>query len=347
MTKDTILVTGATGFIGQALVNKLSQLKQPYKIICLITGKKNTRRQIEGSSLLGRIGLERIEVDLLGNESNLKIQNSPRVVFHLAGNTNISDKDHSITDIGTQNLFNAIEPIDHRTHFIFSSAINVNDHRDDYEIPVDEHLRIENPPANEYGRKKVSAEEYLIKQAEKYGFRLSIVRICGIYGDGSNPSGFFKTIESLVLSNSPFKALLVKLNWPGKLAVCHVDDLVSIFVKVLDHPPPPGSCEICCPVAENLTTSEISSIIHEAIGKEYKKIRLPNFIWRSIRWLAKKKQIVRLMLPHNMYMKYWQLCVLVNSELWNISSTNKFVSHDWKPRRFKSYYDEKVATDLS
>src|SRR6185295_19043888 len=122
----------------------------------------------------------------------------PRKIFHLASNTDTSASDHSINDVGTTNLLNALGPLGPSTHFIFTSSIAVNDHRPDYTLPITEDTPPPERPCHEYGRKKLLTEHLLKARAAEGGFRLSIVRVCGVYGEGVRQGGLFDSIKTMV-----------------------------------------------------------------------------------------------------------------------------------------------------
>src|SRR6185295_11399341 len=132
-----ILVTGGTGFIGKRLMNYLTKQENPKDIVCLVHDHSSSMEDA-GREYLKSLGVRLIPVDLLSGKGLDQLPRSPRKIFHLASNTDTSASDHSINDVGTTNLLNALGPLGPSTHFIFTSSIAVNDHRPDYTLPITE-----------------------------------------------------------------------------------------------------------------------------------------------------------------------------------------------------------------
>ncbi len=331
-----ILVTGATGFIGRRLISQLSKFKNKEKIICLVHKKSDSKLEKTGREIIKKHGISFISVDLLTGSGLDKTPKSPRVIFHLAAITDTAVKDHSINTVGTKNLLDAIVPLDKGTHFIYTSSIAINDNRRDYSVPVDESMPVPKRPCNEYGRKKLQAEQYLIQKSKEQGFSLSIVRVSCVYGQGSKKDGLFDGTKKMVLKGS----ILTRLNWPGKMSLINVDDMATFLIQVSKLKPKPYHYELYIPSVEVLTLADMSKIIHEAYGIKYKSINLPSWFWIFCRFLAKRKYIIEPMLPYKLYNKFWQACILVNNEYWNISKKiDKFFTTQ-KPIKFRDYYNK-------
>ncbi|MDP3765320.1 MAG: NAD(P)-dependent oxidoreductase [Nanoarchaeota archaeon] len=333
-----ILVTGATGFIGRRLIGQLSKLKDKEEIICLVHEKSDSKLEKTGRDIIKKYGLPFIPVDLLTGSGLDKAPKSPKVIFHLAAITDTAVKDHRINDVGTKNLLEAIGPLNKNTHFVYTSSIAINDNRQDYSVPVNESTLAPKRPCNEYGRKKLLTEQYLIQKSKEQGFSLSIVRVSCVYGEGSKKDGLFDGTKKMVLKGS----MLTRLNWPGKMSLINVDDMANLLIQVSRLKPKPGNYEIYIPSIEVLTLADMSKIIHGAYGLKYKSINLPSWFWNFCCFLAKRKYIVEAMLPHKQYNKFWQACILVNNEYWNTSKKiNKFFTTR-KPTKFRDYY-RKIA----
>jgi len=330
-----ILVTGATGFIGRRLIQQLSRFYNKDEIICLVYNKCDSELEKTGREHIRKLDLSYIPVDLLSGAGLDKVPKTPKAVFHLSSITDTSIKDHSINDVGTKNLFESIKPIDHDTHFIFASSIAVNDNRLNYSVPVDEFSETPVRPCHEYGRKKLLTEQYLIQKSIEAGFRLSIVKVCGVYGSDTRKKGLFDRIEKMVLKRS----VLSRINWPGKISLIHVDDMANFFIKVSQRITAPGQHEVYIPSVEALTLAEMSQIIYQAYGIDYNTIKLPSIFWNICSFFARHKSAIEPLLPHRLYNTFWQACILVNNEFWNTSKIIDKIFPSWVPIQFKDYYN--------
>lgn len=332
-----ILVTGATGFIGRRLIQQLAQAEDKTDILCLIH-KDNSGLEKTGREIVGRLGIRYLEVDLVSGEGLEKVPKSPAKVFHLASVTDTSAPDHSINDRGTKNLLEAIQPLSPEMHFIFTSSIAVYDNRGDFSVPAGEATELMQSPAHEYGRKKLAAEKYLTQMSRELGFRLSIVRVCGVYGEGVRKGGLFDSIQDLVRK----KSFLSRLNWPGRISVILVEDMARFLIGIAQQPPAGGQRALYVPSVESLTLAQMSESIHKAYGLPYRGIRIPSVLWMMIASVAKNKKYIEKLLPHKMYNRFWQLFILVNDEFWCASHMPARIFADHRPTRFEDYYIQRI-----
>ena len=333
-----IIVTGATGFIGRRFIHGLAGQRGKENIICLVYDKYDNDLERTGREIIKSLGIKMIPVDLISGRGLDSVPKSPELVFHLASITDTSQTDHRINDVGTKNLIKAIGPLDSHSHIVFTSSIAVNDLRSDYATAIDEYTSTPERPANEYGLRKLQAENYLKDSACQNKFSLSIIRVCGVYGEGARENGLFNYVHNLALKGS----ILSMIEWPGKISIMNVDDMVKFIIKVSELPPIPGSYELYIPSTEALTFAEMSEIVYDAYKLPRKQIKLPHCFWKTLTFFAKRKHTLRLFMPHILYNRLWQLFLLINNEFWNRSEKMYNVIPNWKPITFKEYYKNKI-----
>ena len=168
----TVLVTGATGFVGGHLVERL--VKEKEKVRCLAKKGSDT-------SLLEGLGVEIVYGDLLDKESLKTAVSGVDTVYHLAAlarlYTGLTPDDYNrVNAEGTRNLLEACTG--KIKHFVYtSSADAVGPSRDGR--PCDESTPCQ--PVNIYGESKL-ASELICKEYAAKGVPITVIRPPMIYG---------------------------------------------------------------------------------------------------------------------------------------------------------------------
>ncbi len=305
----------------------------------MVLNRADTKLEKSGRENIESLGLPYYPVDLLKNEGLGEVDLMPKTIFHLASCTDTSQPDHSINDLGTRHLFEALDLSDPDLHVIYTSSIAVHDHREKYCEPVKENTVLDRLPAHEYGRSKLATEEYLKDLARVKGFRLSIVRVCGVYGLGVRDGGLFDQVEKMVEN----KNLLSRLDWPGKISIIHVEDMARFLIEVSHRLPIKSTSRLYIPAVESLTFVEMCRIVCDYSGKTNKEITLPKFFWRAISLLARNKAFFEKILPHRLYNRFWQSCIVVNNEFWNESLSLTEILNNPRPVRYKEFCQKKFS----
>lgn len=332
-----LIISGANGFVGQHLVPLAKKYFKPSQVLCLVAKTIDEELLEErGLEILKKNGLETLEVDLVTGKNLEKLPNSPEVVIHLAANTDTSKPDHRSNDVGTKNLIKALGPLSSKTHLIYTSTTVIHSGRIDCSEPINEQTPA--APTNEYGRSKLRAEEFLKEQACLQGFCLTIIRINTIYGGDPRTYKMFKVLKKNILA----KALTSRLNWPGKTAIIHVKDVVSAILMLAKTPPLPGKPETYILYAENLSLSEISRIMHEKMGKEYKQINLPMTLWRLASFTRIFIPLFEKIMPLPIYNLAWRFGLIVDDVIWCKSDKAFKALPGWKPRKFLIGVEDEV-----
>jgi dolichol-phosphate mannosyltransferase len=328
----SIVVTGATGFIGRRLIKKLVDQYGRDEIVCLVRHQVDSYKEKSGRENLKRLGVAVCEGDLLTGLGLEDLPKSPRLVFHLASCTDTSQTDHSINDVGTKHFLEAIAPLDASTHIVFTSSIAVNDGRRDYSKPMTESTPVERP-YHIYGRKKLRAEQYLTAQSKIMGFRLSIIRVCGVFGPDSIEKGLYTSVKKMVTGG---ETTLHRMNWPGRVSSMYVEDMAHFIAEVARHKPA-GGPELYIPSVEALTISDMSRAFYEAYELEYDPIHVPGFVWKTLEFVTGRKRFWETVLPHVLYNKVWQANILVSQGYWNESEKMQNILGKYRTTTFKEF----------
>ena len=154
MEKVKILITGATGFVGRNVIDRLS--KEDRECIALV-------RNREKAEEIWRKNVELRIADLRDREKVYSALKGIDVVIHIAGliKTNENSEFYTSNVTGTENLARASQLCGVKKIIYVSS------------------LSVENPVSH-YGRSKLLAEKKLLQH--KDGLQISIIRPAVIYG---------------------------------------------------------------------------------------------------------------------------------------------------------------------
>ena len=333
-----ILVTGATGFVGRRLIRLLADAYGAANITCLVYDQADNELEQSGRAILTGLAIRQIAVDLVSGRGLGAAPKSPAIVIHVASNTDTGATDHRINDVGTRNLLEAIRPLRADTHFIFTSTIAVSDHRSDYAAPVDETTAVLRP-FNDYGRRKLAAEDYLREQSRVEGFRVTVVRLCAVFGRGTRQSGLFDQLARMVRRDS----LVARLNFPGLLSFIHVEDIAGILVRLSREPRTSSGFELYIPVAEVMTIEELIRCYYDAYAKEYRQLRLPDAFWKLCAMAAFIFYRLEPVLPHFISNRLWQLGLVVGRGFYNRGTRIFERFPDLRLRKFRDAAKEMIG----
>ena len=225
MKTTNVLVTGATGFIGSRLVERL--VEQGHRVTCFV-------RPTSDCTALEKLDCSLVRGDVLTNPSSLTDAiASSDWVFHLAASTH-AVRSRDLIEINVGGIRNVLEACVNRspadssnpkskqlpTLIYVSSLAAVGPCRADEKVDEYSPLR----PVSFYGRSKVACEKLVTEYSDR--IPTSILRPPIVLGDGDRHGlTMFQTIE--------------KTGWhfvPGfftkHYSVIHVDDLVDSMIAI-------------------------------------------------------------------------------------------------------------------
>ncbi len=232
----------------------------------------------------------------------------PNLLFHLAGNTHTWERNHECNDLGTENLIRTLEPLGANGHVVFTSTTAVMDNRDDLEKPLAASPLVGLQPFSRYGQSKLRAEEFLRTEARQKGFRLSIVRLCTVYGPQPRPNTLFDVLGREVAKGS----FASRLNWPGLTSFIYVDDVVSCLMEIGDNPPKPGEVNTYLLATESRTLADVSRLLYYVRGLAYRMVALPKVAWNVLRNAHRLCRWGASSVPIRLYNSLWRFNMVVN-----------------------------------
>ena len=207
---QSILVTGATGFIGSRLVSEL--VRKEYAVSALVRNGKHTG--VKTDEIVG---------DLTNPNLNFGDKNFD-CVFHLASHTPLEKNSKVLENVnlnGTKNLFEAING--KTKSLIYISGLGV--YGDPGEKTIDETCTYN--PNTKFVKIRLEAQKYLEKQCKDNGIDFSVVYFGDVYG---SEGWFYEILVKRLLKKS------FRLPGGGKYnkGFVNVDDAVGSMIAVME-----------------------------------------------------------------------------------------------------------------
>ncbi len=323
-----IVVTGSTGFVGRRLINLLVKKYHHNDILCLIWDH-NSNLEKSGRKILKSLKVKTKKIDLVTGKGLKNLPTSPRIIIHLAANTDTNEKDHRVNDLGITNLLDAFSPLGPNTHLIHISTMVAMSGRKDCSKPFNESSPLE--PNNEYTRTKANAERIILERQKIENFRLTILRPNTIYGSGMRPDSLFDFVKKLIIK----KSILAKLNWPGLSNLIFVDDVAKAVVLTTTKPPKPGKKNIFFLNSENLTLADISRELHGKLNKPYKQIHMPKIFWRLSSTERYFIPLLEKLTNPKTFNLAWRASLIIEDVIYCNSTKMTKTFPTWKPKKLK------------
>lgn len=256
-----VLVTGATGFIGSHVADKL--LAKGYYVRC-IARKTSNLRWLDGKNF------EIVEASLDNPESLIKAVEGVDYVYHVAGLTFARNYEEFLKGNrdATANLISVVEKhAPNIKRFLFVSSQTVAGPAKSLYEPVDE--TTPRNPITSYGRSKKEAEDVVLSYKDKIPF--TIVRAPAVYGPRDTAIyDIFRTVKMGLGTMVGFRDKYISL--------IHSEDLSRGIIEAAESEKTKD--EIYFVSSEEFYTwKQLINIIAEKMNKKFVlKIRLPHFI---------------------------------------------------------------------
>jgi len=251
----SVLVTGATGFIGSRLVESL--INKEYDVTSLIReGKKGNSKS---NIIYGDLTDEKIDF------KDLKFD----CVFHLASHTPLEKNKKILEKVnleGTKKLFDEIKNI--TKSIIYISGLGV------YGEPGDKIINEEqkyNPNTN-FVKIRLDAEKYLKDNSLKNYIDFAVVHFGDVYG----PGGWFNEMLVKRLQKNTFRIPAGGDYYKGFV---HVDDAVGSMIAVLEQKSFGESFIVAD--SQPVTFKEFSNFTADQIGAKHPG-SVPTFLAKAV-----------------------------------------------------------------
>lgn len=240
-----VLITGASGFVGQNISKYLSNLYFEVDSISLRNSNWNN--------------------NLNGN-----------VVIHLAGKAHDTKKTSKASEYFkintelTKELFDSFLQSDIKDFIYFSSVKAAADEVKDVLVE-----NVQTNPQTPYGQSKLKAEEYILSKEIPEGKRIFIVRPCMIHGPGNK--GNLNLLFNVVKKGIPYPLA----SFYNERSFLSVDNLNFLIKEIIENKEIPSGIYNFSD-DEVLSTNEVVKIISSVLKKTNNLIPVPKLIINSI-----------------------------------------------------------------
>jgi nucleoside-diphosphate-sugar epimerase len=274
----TILLTGASGFVGKAVLKTAQQrsleIRPVYRSIDSAKGQPNAVvvSELDGSAKWSR-ALQGVDV-----------------VIHVAARAHIMREEafdplaeyRRVNVEGTLNLARQAAAAGVR-RFVFISSIKVNGEATAPGRP----FTADDAPAPEdaYGLSKAEAEAQLKQVAQETGMEVTIIRPPLIYGPGVK--GNFASLISWVRRGLPLPLGGVTHN---RRSLVGLDNLIDLIIVCVVHPKASNQTFLISD-GEDMSTTELLRKIGKALGKPARLLWVPAGLITFVAGMLGKKTI--------------------------------------------------------
>lgn len=278
MTAPRVLVTGASGLVGEALVFRL-----------LLDGKFEPVATARGATRLHGLCTV-VPFELTGDQA-LPALDNVQLLVHAAARVHVMNDDaadalaefRKVNVEGTLQLARrAVEAGVQR--FVFISSIKVNG---EFTLPGRPFTADDRPaPIDAYGVSKYEAEEGLKQIALNSNMEVVIIRPPLVYGPGVK-ANFLSLLNWLNKGVPlPFGAI------SNQRSLVSVANLVDLIVTCLSHPAAANQTFLAGD-GEDLSTTELLRRLGTSLGKKPLLLPLPSWLLRSMAMIFGKQAVAR------------------------------------------------------
>ncbi len=257
-----VLVTGASGFLGKHLVQKLAARGDEVRALVWPPGTRSTLQNLPVTMLEGDI-----------QNANLVMQAAKGndVVFHCAGKVDdwgSRNEFYRVNVDGTRNMLEAsrVAGVKHFIHISSLVVLGVPE-----TAPVDETMPYTTKPFNPYMETKLVSEKLVLEYHNEYKLPVTIIRPGILWGPGD--TSIFPRLERLASTG-----LMIFKIGTGNNVLClsYVPNLVDALLLAADVENP--DCQIYhITDEEKITSGDYFSALTKTIGAKQPTIPTPFF----------------------------------------------------------------------
>jgi nucleoside-diphosphate-sugar epimerase len=260
-----VLVTGADGFMGSHLVDRL--VAEGATVSVFVRGNSivgTTQYALKNIKHLERI-LDEILTGDIGSQDarHLVIQNKPEVIFHLAADAYVPNSfTHPLevmetNVVGTLNMLHAVKEGRGIRRIVCTSSSEI------YGMTLGRAIGEEHPlyPSSPYAASKAAADRYCYAYWNTYRLPVAIIRPFNTYG----PRHTYDVIPKFI--DRALRGEVLTVHGTGRQSrdFTYIDDMVEAFLVMGSHRDAPGRA-VNFGTGEAITVNYIARKIKELSG---------------------------------------------------------------------------------
>jgi UDP-glucuronate 4-epimerase len=258
-----ILVTGAAGFIGSHLAERL--LAAGHEVIGIDNFSDYYGRQYKefNARSVRAAGGQIVEDDLVTADLSPLLA-GVQVIYHAAAQPGISSTVSFDTYVrnnlqATYQLLDASIRSDTLQLFVNVATSSV------YGFKATEPESSAPEPASYYGVTKLAAEQLVLSYQRERGFPACSLRLYSVYGERERPDKLYPRLIRSIIQDVPFP--LFEGSRDHSRSFTYVGDIVDGFMAVLDHQAACIGQAINIGTDKEMTTGQAIDIVESILGK--------------------------------------------------------------------------------
>ncbi|UZO80247.1 NAD-dependent epimerase/dehydratase family protein [Aquimarina sp. ERC-38] len=258
-----ILVTGAAGFIGSHLAERLK--KQGYDVIGVdkFSDYYDVSLKRKNESDLNKLGVTILELDLAAATLTEDLPKDVNYIFHFAARPGIAAtstfEDYLSNNVlATENLTNYTKDLEALELFInigTSSIYGKDVFCEEDTLPK---------PISNYGVTKLAAEQLALSKARLGYFKACSLRLYSVYGSRERPDKMFSQLIECALDNEPFPLFEGSLS--HRRSFTHVFDIIDGIINTIGNESKCNGEVINLGTAEEYTTQQGVEMVEELVN---------------------------------------------------------------------------------
>jgi nucleoside-diphosphate-sugar epimerase len=261
MNKESVLVTGAAGFVGRHVVNKLYE--KGYHVKAGIHKVENT--------LFDKTNIESVYLNILEPDSIMSAMNGVSSVYHFAAIVDSKASKETLNQInieGTKNVWECAAESGVRKALYCSSAAVYGLLGKSHQVLTE---KVKARAIEPYGYSKLCGENEALRIAAKFDLNTVIIRPVAIFGPGEH-TPFGKKLRKAAVSK-----LLIAGGFQSKrFNYVHVEDVAEAAIYLMENNSVSGEVFNVCVNDSILFEDAFQAYIRvlKRAGSSYLKIRM-------------------------------------------------------------------------